>query len=61
MAQVNLIAQILTQIFFFFIFLISFLDTEVQEQNTEVQNIYSDLYIILTIETSKMFISEKQG
>lgn len=61
MAQVNLIAQIITQIFFFFIFLISFLDTEVQEQNTEVQNIYSDLYIILTIETSKMFISEKQG
>lgn len=61
MAQVNLIAQIIKQIFFFFIFLISFLGTEVQEQNTEVQNIYSDLYIILTIETSKIFISEKQG
>lgn len=36
MAQVNLIAQIIAQIFFF---LISFLDTE----NREGENIYDDL------------------
>lgn len=39
MAKVNLIAQVITKIFF----LISFLDTEVQEQNRKGQNIYSDL------------------
>lgn len=36
MAQVNLIAQIITQIFFF---LVSFLDTEIQEQKREGENI----------------------
>lgn len=57
MAKVNLIAQVITKIFF----LISFLDTEVQEQNRKGQNIYSDLQVIFALETSKIFTAENQG